>query len=402
MSGTCTLCQDPSDDGNCTSAYGNTNNPYICDTAGSCVPGNCHSDANCTAGEICGVTTANTCGTCTADTQCQTDPNYGSGTICNTANGQGTSGQCVSATCANPDHACTANPSDFCCASGGIADTCTPGDCCVSADCAGNATGSVCVNNQCAPCTLDSQCANGQVCNTSTGICVTNSATLCTASTTAGKPGTCTNIGTDVCCPTADLCFTPPSGATTCCPGVSGNSYCQTALGNSSATCTLENTCTTCDPVSTTNPVYYVDPVNGSDGATGSARGQDAGASESCALKTISRALKLISVVGTALPTQIVVVGASGGVTVSAGETFPLVIPSNVTVTTSTGPVKVQVPSGKAGFEIASLSSSITGGTGAALTITTTAADPATVFLPARLYIPLISKPASSIATTIR
>ncbi len=55
-----------------------------------------------------------------------------------------------------------------------------------------------------------------------------------------------------------------------------------------------------------------------------------------------------------------------------AGETFPLVVPQNVHITTQGGPVTVQVPSGKAGFGLASLDSSIAGGASAALTITTT------------------------------
>jgi hypothetical protein len=209
------------------------------------------------------------------------------------------------------------------------------------------------------------------VCNTSTGACVTN-AGLCTGAPTVlgGKPGTCTNIGSDICC-AAGSCFAPASGATSCCPGTSGNTYCQTVLSNTSATCTLENTCTTCEPVSTTTPVYYVDPVNGSDGATGSGAGSDGGAAESCALKTVTRALKLISVVGTALPTKIVIVGG-GSATVGAGETFPLVIPTNVSVTTQGGPVTVQVADGKAGFVLSAPASSIASASGALMTITTT------------------------------
>ena len=377
MSGVCTLCQDPSDDQNCTSAYGAGTTPYICDTAGSCVAGNCHTDANCTAGQICGVTTANTCGTCTADTQCQSDPGYGLTTICNTATGQTTTGQCVASTCTTANSACPANSADFCCPGGGVANACVPGNCCTNADCASSASGTICgatTANVCGPCTADAQCAAGQVCDTlgaSAGKCVTNVG-LCTGAPNGlgGAPGTCANIGSDVCC-ASQSCFAPASSGTACCPGLAGNTYCQGALANSSATCTQSNTCTTCDPVSTTAPVYVVDPVNGSDGATGSAAGADAGASESCALKTLTRALQLISVVGTALPTKIIVVGGAGA-TISAGETFPLTIPTHVTVTTQTGPVTVQVASGKAGFVLSSPSSSLTSGASALLTITTT------------------------------
>jgi hypothetical protein len=69
--------------------------------------------------------------------------------------------------------------------------------------------------------------------------------------------------------------------------------------------------------------------------------------------------------------TTISIVGGAG-VTVGAGETFPLVIPQNVHITTQTGAVKVQVPTGKAGFGLASLDSSIAGTAAAPLTITTT------------------------------
>jgi hypothetical protein len=102
-----------------------------------------------------------------------------------------------------------------------------------------------------------------------------------------------------------------------------------------------------------------VDPVNGSDSGTGSGDLSDGGASPSCALKTITRALQLIGTTG--LATQVVVVGGTG-VTVGAGETFPIAIPANVTITSSTGPVTVQVPNGKSGFEIAKSPAGLTSG----------------------------------------
>lgn len=88
-------------------------------------------------------------------------------------------------------------------------------------------------------------------------------------------------------------------------------------------------------------------------------------------MKTVTRALALIAVAGTNPAPTIFIVGGTG-VTVSAGETFPLTIPANVTVTTKTGPVTVQVPSGKAGFVLDSPTSTLTSATGALLTITTT------------------------------
>jgi hypothetical protein len=364
VSGVCTACSDPADDTNCATAYAGA---FLCDTAGSCVAGNCHTDANCTTpGQICGITTPNTCGACSSDAQCESDPSYGPGTICSPANG----GTCVSGTGCTIDTTC-ANTADICCASG-ASTACVPGSCCTNAQCT-NAASPICgatTANVCGPCTLDSQCSTGQVCDTMTGACATN-AGLCTGAPTAlgGDPGTCANIGTDVCCSTG-TCFTPAGGGSTaCCPGTSGNTYCQGVLQSTSATCTAGNTCTTCTAVSTTTPVYTVDPVNGNDGATGSAEGADGGAAASCALKTITRAIELIGTTGVA--TTIVVVGGTS-VTVGAGETFPIAIPANVTITSSTGPVTVQVPNGKSGFTIAKSPATLTSGTSAPITITTT------------------------------
>jgi hypothetical protein len=200
-----------------------------------------------------------------------------------------------------------------------------------------------------------------------------------------GLPGTCANTN-DLCCANAaGACFAPAGGtAVNCCPGANGDTFCKTQLTDTTATCTLNNTCTSCKPVATTgtaaNPIqYFVDPVNGSDGATGSAENANGTANEKCALKTITRALKLIGVVGTAVPTQIVIVGG-GGATVGAGETFPFIIPSNLSVTSKTGAVTVQVASGHPGFVLGNPSSSIASGAGAPITITTTvtAGPPAT------------------------
>jgi hypothetical protein len=118
---------------------------------GICQPGNCHgASTDCVgpdAGLICGAVAANSCGSCATDSQCQADPDYGSATICTTA-GMGI-GTCISATCAGSGP-CAGNPGDFCCGS-----LCTPGNCCVDADCVANPMfGSVyrCVNNSCTGC----------------------------------------------------------------------------------------------------------------------------------------------------------------------------------------------------------------------------------------------------------
>jgi hypothetical protein len=183
-----------------------------------------------------------------------------------------------------------------------------------------------------------------------------------------------------MCCNSSDepggvnqSCIPKPAGATPCCPGSAGNSTCQAALGTN-ATCSLVTfTCTSCEAVSTTNPVYVVDPVSGSDGATGSGLASGGVTSTACALKTIGRALQLISIVGTAQPTKIIVVGSQGGVTDTA-ETFPLTIPANTALTTQTGAVTIVVGSATNGFLMSSASSSISSGTGAPLTITGTPA----------------------------
>ncbi|HXJ21451.1 MAG TPA: hypothetical protein VMT03_14565 [Polyangia bacterium] len=142
---TCGAC---SSDGQCTAdttAYGPG---YIC-YQGLCQPGDCHgTSADCTGavtGQVCGAVTANDCGLCSSDSQCQSDPFYGSSRICQTASGP-TSGTCVSAACSTSG-ACSANPGDFCCNN-----ICTAGNCCVDADCASFGSPYRCVNNSCTGC----------------------------------------------------------------------------------------------------------------------------------------------------------------------------------------------------------------------------------------------------------
>jgi hypothetical protein len=126
------------------SRYGTGN---IC-FQGLCGVGNCHATSgDCTggnAGLICGASATNTCGTCTDDAACTSDPFYGANYICDTAAGAN-QGKCVSRACSNNNMACTANTSDFCCSS-----SCTTGNCCVDADC--GAIGTACVNHTCSTC----------------------------------------------------------------------------------------------------------------------------------------------------------------------------------------------------------------------------------------------------------
>jgi hypothetical protein len=103
--------------------------------------------------------------------------------------------------------------------------------------------------------------------------------------------------------------------------------------------------------------VYYVDPANGSDTTNGSgtAGGTVAGR---CAFKTITFALTTI---GT--PTAATAIHVLGISTVSAGETFPLVIPANVTIDTMGGSVTVALPASATtnAFTLAGAASGLTG-----------------------------------------
>jgi len=112
-----------------------------------------------------------------------------------------------------------------------------------------------------------------------------------------------------------------------CCPGTAGDTLCKNQLGNS-AVCTAGHTCSTCQTVS--NKDYFVDPVNGSDsGSTGSGN-----PTATCSFKTITRALQFIGTGAVAGTTITVVGGATAGaaVVVKTGETFPIVVPANVTI----------------------------------------------------------------------
>ncbi len=116
------------------------------------------------------------------------------------------------------------------------------------------------------------------------------------------------------------------------------------------------NTCQVCDAVA--NAVFNVDPVNGDDAtATGSgtAGGQ---ANAACAFKTVTAAIAAVNAAGTANPTTIEILGVS---TVGAGETWPLQIPGNTTVTARGGLVTVMVPSGQTGFSFSKPTAGIDG-----------------------------------------
>jgi hypothetical protein len=105
-----------------------------------------------------------------------------------------------------------------------------------------------------------------------------------------------------------------------------------------------------------TNGTYLVDPVQGSDTA-GDGSGTSGGKSApGCAFKTITKALAVIGA-SPAAGTKIHVVGPS---TVQVGETFPLVVPGNVTLSGITGAVTVLVTGTSAdGFHLKAPSSGL-------------------------------------------
>jgi hypothetical protein len=186
------------------------------------------------------------------------------------------------------------------------------------------------------------------VCDTTGGQCV---AGTCTPSA-SNPPAACPVNPSDICC--TNVCQ-PGNGAKSCCTTAAdptGSTYCTGALG-SAATC-VDNVCTACKPV--TNGQYAVDPVHGSD-STGTGDATTAG----CAFATITRALQVIGN-NSALAATVTVFGPA---TVSAGETFPILVPTNVTITSAGGAVAVNVPATKAGFVLATASSAIKGGTAA-------------------------------------
>jgi hypothetical protein len=166
------------------------------------------------------------------------------------------------------------------------------------------------------------------------------------------------------------------TGPQACCgTGAVANAYCAGLLDAGKATCD-NNVCTACDAIAGTT--YVVDPINGSDsGGTGNPT-----SSPSCALKTIKRALQIIGTPITATTIQIVGGGTSGSnqnggvASLANGETYPIVVPANVTIETltGTGGVTANVTGTANGFTIAGAKSAINGTAGAPLTITSTSA----------------------------
>ncbi|HVZ88106.1 MAG TPA: hypothetical protein VHG72_14130, partial [Polyangia bacterium] len=343
---TCTLC---SSDSACLTAYGAQ---HVC-VGNVCVSGNCHASTNCTGGQLCDTAT-HFCQSCASDTACQSDSAYGVTTVC-------VSGACTSGDCHGPSSDC---PSGQLC---GIsqADTCGPcstdgqcisdaaygagnicyqgicqlGDCHgTSSDCTGTNAGLVCgaiAANDCGACSSDSQCqadpvyGSATICNTATGQTQTGKCVTAACSTS----GACAANGADFCC--NDIC-TPGN----CCTDTD-------CAGNPSFGSTfrcVNNSCTGC--ASATGNTYFVDPVNGDD-ATATGSGIAGGvATPSCSFKTVTHALSVVGAIGAA-GTKIVIVGQAGQtVALDASETLPINVPTNVAISTKTGPIVLNMIAG--------------------------------------------------------
>jgi hypothetical protein len=143
--GTCEGCVDQVDDLACAQAYGGGVG-YLC-LNGSCVPGDCRSDADCDGpapsfeGRLCGLRRPRFCERCFYDSHCHQSSQYGPDFYCNTSTGH----SCEMNTCAGPAAHCFYNSYDYCCptASG---NRCVVGACCTDLDCS---DGRTCIEGNC-------------------------------------------------------------------------------------------------------------------------------------------------------------------------------------------------------------------------------------------------------------
>jgi hypothetical protein len=254
-SGACSSCTDSTDDTACGTAYSAVvdGGRAVC-AGGQCVAGDCHTNADCIGSKICGLAAANTCASCSSDSQCSTA--YGADYVCSVTTG-GCETNAAACNVSTDAGACQGNPADICCVpNGAAAGTCAPGNCCSDTQCSGL-----------------------------TPFCVNRTCTGCTAPPAAGP--------------------------------------------------------------------YYVDPARtvGEDAlATG------ASPPATCAFRSITHALAVIGN-NAAAGTQVYVKGDVG-----ANETFPIIVPKNVTIKTDpavVANVHVNVTAGKVGFILATASSGL-------------------------------------------
>jgi hypothetical protein len=346
---------------------------HIC-LSGQCVAGDCHdTSSECTGGQICGISAAHTCGSCgsgtAGDNACKGDSTYGANDIC--YNGACKQGNCHATSTECPaGQICGVSTALTCgnCSSGSAGDTqcqgdsyygsgdicyqglCGAGNChATSADCTGANAGLICgvsATNTCGSCTSDSQCKSdsfygaNDICNTTTGKCV--------SATCSPSSAVCSANGTDYCC--GGSCVT-------------GNCCTDTDCGSSGTAC-VNHTCSACNAVSGNK--WYVDPVNGNDSTATGSDMSGSSVAPGCAFKTIKKLLNVMPSTPFA-GTQIIIVGPASGL--SSGETYPITIPANTTLTTSGGAVTITVPSGGTLFQLNNNASAITGGSGATLTL---------------------------------
>jgi hypothetical protein len=281
------------------------------------------------------------------------------GTSCAAANGA--AGYCVAKVC----KVCVDTTDDAKCVTAyGAGQLCVAGKC-VAGDChasAGCATGHVCgvtVANKCGTCASDTQCQNdthygaGFICDTTTGH-TTSGTCVSSACTTLG---TCSANTGDTCC--SMKCVTG-----NCC---SDNDCHTDSQFGAAYFCSANHVCSTC--AAPADNQYFVDSVGGVDAtATGSGK-VGTTATPSCSFKTITRALQVI---GSAPPagTTITIVGVANATTaLLAAENLPILVPANVKITTSTGPISVTLDANGSGFTLAGDGASIIGTTAAPLLI---------------------------------
>ena len=373
-------CESCTTDLSCTqqTQYGAA---HIClgtGNAAQCVPGDCHDRSqDCTNNQICGITTPHVCGPCNgSDTACKGDAFYTTGSIC-------LSNQCLAGDCHDSSIECTAgkvcgaSTPHTCgnCAAGAAGDTqcatdarygstnicfqglCGVGNChATSADCTGGNAGMICGasgSNVCGSCTSDSSCTSdtfygpNTICNTATGKCVTR--------TCSNNNQACTANTSDFCC------------GGSCTPG---NCCVDADCGAIGQAC-INHTCSACNAVS--GNTFYVDPVNGNDTTGTGSNMSGATPAPGCAFKTITRAIAILG--ASPFPgTKIVLVGS--GTTprgLAAGDSLPITIPTNTTLTTAGGPITITLATtaqgNDAGFRLNNNASGISGDSSAPLVL---------------------------------
>ena len=331
--GVCIACVDGTDDSACTLAYGSQASPYICQ-GGACVPGQCHTSADCSGGLCAG----NLCTPCTATAQCVNDATYGVNAVCVLV-----SGTCVVGGCNNDNE-------------------CAPALCGLRTP------------NRCETCLSDKECQNhvgtggggaNTLCNPTTMACVANS---CTIGATLPSKG-CAGNAADICCAgnlSAGQTGTCQTG--NCCQDSDCGAAGQKCIKpNGTGSNGVSGVCSSCDPIN--NNTYFVDPVNGDDstGVGSATTGGGATAAPSCAFRTITRALQVATSGGSAVNIIVIGSGAGNNLPLATTEVYPVTVPARtvISIKAGTGNVTAKLPANATGGFILN-------GDGAAITGTAT------------------------------